>query len=114
MKQGKRSQAAAKTLPEAKLSSEQRNKLSFLDQIQAKHCKCPLREFDNHKRPEALRNDVSPFRSGRSDVSENGFPRYGDLQPILEKTVLYKDEENNFVISEESMHKLFAGMARPD
>ena len=34
------------------------------------------------------------------------------MKPIVEKTVMYKDENDNLAISEECLHKMFVGLAR--
>ena len=36
------------------------------------------------------------------------------MKPIVEKTVMYKDENDNLVISEECLHKMFVGLARKE
>lgn len=61
-----------------------------------------------------MRNEISPFRSINSQDSEEKFPRYSDMRPVFGKTILFKDEENNLVISEENVHKMFVGLTRPD
>lgn len=36
------------------------------------------------------------------------------MRPIVDKTLLFKDENGNLAIAEESLHKMFVGLARVD
>ena len=36
------------------------------------------------------------------------------MRPIFEKTLTFKDENNNFAINEECLHQMFFGLARRD
>ena len=36
------------------------------------------------------------------------------MKPIVEKTIMYKDENDNLAISEECLHKMFVGLARKE
>ena len=40
--------------------------------------------------------------------------KYRDMRPIIEKTILFKDESNNLAMSEEYLHKMFYNLAVHD
>lgn len=82
---------------------------AYMDSFQNQYCECKYKEFDGFHRGQAMRR-ASSCHSQASN--EDHVLRYKDMKPIIPKTELYKDENGNLAISEESLHQMFTKLAR--
>lgn len=101
--------------------------MDFLKKVQAFQCECPLREFGAFNRAQAMRNNLQmAFKAkfanniglqhknanDKTDENNDLILNYRDMKPVVQKTLLYKDQDDNLAISEECLHKMFNGLAR--